>query len=349
MNNNERIKELLDLNRQEGLKLTLMMPTHRTAPENRQDPIVFKNLMSEAEKLLLEKLSRREIQGFMDQLAVIGADQTLFNNTLEGLVVYMTKDSHEILRLIKPLKETVVVAEHFNLLPTLEYTEKHQEVIAIDLSKDRFKLFEVDRYGIKEMEVEGIYQSFKELYDDQDIQSSLNFGSYRGGVGGSSFHGHKDTADEIDADTAKYFRYLDTEFKKKFKDDKRTLVVFSTTENIADFRALSDLQFYGIDKPYRGQSEAEIIKVVNEVLQKEDAILKEHLQERLDAAYGRRLVSNNLETIKKDVFEGKVEFLLIKDEYAKDLDEMVVGAYDTGAKVHFMEDLEEPVLAINRY
>ena len=60
-------------------------------------------------------------------------------------------------------------------------------------------------------------------------------------------------------------------------------------------------------------------------------------------------MSNNLETIKKDVFEGKVEFLLIKDEYAKDLDEMVVGAYDTGAKVHFMEDLEEPVLAINRY
>ena len=29
--------------------------------------------------------------------------------------------------------------------------------------------------------------------------------------------------------------------------------------------------------------------MVNEVLQKEDAILKEHLQERLDAAYGRRL------------------------------------------------------------
>src|SRR3989304_5815766 len=48
--------------------LTITLPTHRTSPENRQDPIRVKNLVEQAATRLLEEFSRREIAPLLNQL-----------------------------------------------------------------------------------------------------------------------------------------------------------------------------------------------------------------------------------------------------------------------------------------
>jgi len=46
--------------------LTITLPTHRTSPDNRQDPIRVRNLVTEATNRLLEQFGRREIETLAD-------------------------------------------------------------------------------------------------------------------------------------------------------------------------------------------------------------------------------------------------------------------------------------------
>ena len=63
--------------------VTITLPTHRTSPENRQDPIRVKNLVEQATKRLLEEFSKREIAPLLDRLErlVEGID---YRHTLNG-------------------------------------------------------------------------------------------------------------------------------------------------------------------------------------------------------------------------------------------------------------------------
>jgi hypothetical protein len=48
--------------------LTITLPTHGTAPDNQQDPIRVRNLVTEATNRLLNEFGRREIEPLLSQL-----------------------------------------------------------------------------------------------------------------------------------------------------------------------------------------------------------------------------------------------------------------------------------------
>ena len=50
----------------EGPCISLYQPTHRHRPENKQDPIRFKNLLVEIENSLKQKYSKEEIRQFFN-------------------------------------------------------------------------------------------------------------------------------------------------------------------------------------------------------------------------------------------------------------------------------------------
>ena len=45
--------------------ISLYQPTHRYSPENKQDPIVFKNLIREIENLLKQKYQKNDLNSIM--------------------------------------------------------------------------------------------------------------------------------------------------------------------------------------------------------------------------------------------------------------------------------------------
>ena len=63
---NINIKELAKKNG--GVYVSIYLPTHRNAPENKQDRIRFKNLISQAEKTLLEKFEMRNPSKFLEKI-----------------------------------------------------------------------------------------------------------------------------------------------------------------------------------------------------------------------------------------------------------------------------------------
>ena len=66
--------------------LTITLPTHRTSPDNKQDPIRVKNLVTEGTKRLLGEFSKREVAPLLERLNTL-VEAIDYNYTLDGLVL----------------------------------------------------------------------------------------------------------------------------------------------------------------------------------------------------------------------------------------------------------------------
>ena len=64
------------------------MPTHRSHPENLQDPIRYKNLVKQLEESLLQQYSAIELQKFVEPFETLGNNTQSWNHILDGLAVF---------------------------------------------------------------------------------------------------------------------------------------------------------------------------------------------------------------------------------------------------------------------
>jgi hypothetical protein len=85
----ETLKELMAV---EGYPcVSVLLPTHRTFPDNQQDPILLKNLIKEVEERLLAEFNKREAGPILGHLDLM-AQSIDHNYNLDGLALYASKD-----------------------------------------------------------------------------------------------------------------------------------------------------------------------------------------------------------------------------------------------------------------
>lgn len=95
--------------------ISILMPTHRTAPDNRQDPIRLKNLITETLNRLTQEFSGRNIAPYADKLNAI-YETIDFQNTLDGLALYISDQYVGVFLLPFSIKERVVIDNTFALV-----------------------------------------------------------------------------------------------------------------------------------------------------------------------------------------------------------------------------------------
>lgn len=194
----------------EGPFISLYQPTHRHGPENKQDPIRFKNLIKEIENSLKQKYSQQEISNIMKPLNAIAEDNTFWNYTNDGLAILANENKCVVYKLHRPVEEIAVVANSFHIKPLIRVFQSADRFYLLGLNRKEFKLYEGTRYGVEEVKFdEDTATTITEVLGDRLTEAYLNPGSY-GGVGGQPmFHGHGGRKDEIDIDTERFFRYVD--------------------------------------------------------------------------------------------------------------------------------------------
>jgi hypothetical protein len=124
--------------------VTITLPTHRTSPENQQDPIRVKNLVEQATKRLLEEFSKREIAPLLDRLQQLVEDID-YRYTLNGLALFVNRDFSRAVQLPFSLRENVNVGETFltrDLVFAMNRTPRYWTLV---LSEKPTRLFEGTR------------------------------------------------------------------------------------------------------------------------------------------------------------------------------------------------------------
>lgn len=222
--------------------LSLYQPTSRRYPENRQDPIRFRNLVKTMERSLREGHPDADAQSLLDPFRALADDPDFWNTSRDGLAVLGARDFSRVYRLERPVPELANVADSFHIKPLIRIVQSadRYQVLALDLQK--VKLFEGNRDALEEVELaDGVPRTITAALGDELTEPHRTVASYGTGAGGPAMHhGHGARKDELDVDAERFFRAVDRAvLEHHSRPSGLPLLLAALPEHQAAFRRIS--------------------------------------------------------------------------------------------------------------
>lgn len=217
--------------------VSLYQPTHRSFPDNKQDPIRFKNLARQAEESLRRDYSTRELRPLLERFEALAGDEAFWNHTVDGLGVLADANRFEILQLLRPVPEAAIVADSFHVKPLLRYVQSADRYGVLCLTRESARLYEGNRDHLDPVDLSDFADSAAAALGERK-EPSVTARS------GGQFHGHDSRKDLVDQDAEKFFRIVDRDVREKFSaPSKLPLVLVALTEHQPVFREISHNEF----------------------------------------------------------------------------------------------------------
>jgi len=202
--------------------LTITLPTHRTRPDNKHDPIRVKNLVTEGTNRLLGEFSKRDVAPLLERLnALVAAID--YEYTLDGLVLAVNRDMAREYVLPFTLSERVVVDETFFTRDLVHALNRARRYWVLSLSEQATRLFDATREDLQEI-------------------TTGSFPMQHGGPGGATvLPGGQgvNTSAYRDDRHRQFFRDVDKEFRALMAEDPMPLALAGVDRYLAFFREVS--------------------------------------------------------------------------------------------------------------
>ncbi len=215
-------KKIEKLNKlSEEICLSISFPTHRTFPDNKQDLILLKNLISEAEKNIINRYGKRDSGGILENISKI-LERVDPNYNLDSLHIFVSEDDLEIIQLPITIENSEVIINHkFNLFYLEESLKKRKDYLILLLSQSGVQLYEaMNNTIISEIQ-------------NQDFPFAQN----------NHFITHSDKASDaklVDNMVKEYFNKIDKAVQKVCLETELSVVVICTPRNYQHLMTVSD-------------------------------------------------------------------------------------------------------------
>jgi len=237
----ELMKQLLAVD--DKTCLSLYMPTHRSHPENLQDPIRFRNLVKQLEASLRIKYTNGEVEEFLTPFEELGADEEFWKHTSDGLAVLSSKEVFEAIVVQMPVEELAIVADSFHTKPLRQFLQSADRYHVLGLTRKDIRFFVGNRHALQEVVLpKTIPTTITDALGVERTEKHTTVASY-GGVGGESgsmHHGHGGRREETDIDTERFFRAVaDSIWEHYSKPTGLALILVALTEHHSMFHEVS--------------------------------------------------------------------------------------------------------------
>lgn len=299
--------------------VSLYQPTHRHRPDNKQDIIRFKNLVKRIEDSLKQSYPRRVREEILKPFYSLAEDLSFWNHTLDGLAVLATKNRGVVYKLRRPVKELAVVADSFHIKPLIRVFQSADRYHLLGLNRNEFALFEGNRYGFEEIELEpGTPRTIEDVLGADYPEKYITFGSYAGAHGVGAFHGHGGRKEEMDKYTEKFFRYVDQFVWENYsRPSGLPLILVSLAEHHSLFQKISRNPFLMKDGLKVAFDAMSIEELRDNVWVKIEYIYLDRtkrLVESFEAARAKFLASDDVVQIARAAWENRVASLLVESD-----------------------------------
>ncbi len=192
--------------------LSLYQPTHRRHPDNQQDPIRFRHLVTALETSLRQHHATDAVKTLIEPFEVLAQDHDFWNHTLDGLAVLGAPGLFRVFLLQRPVAELAVVADSFHTKPLRRWLQSAGRYQVLALSLHLVQLFEGDRNALDAVVLApGVPQTMTAALGEERTEPHTKVSSY-GGIGGGHMamhHGQGGKKDEIEGDAERFFRAVD--------------------------------------------------------------------------------------------------------------------------------------------
>jgi len=299
--------------------ISLYQPTHRYSPDNKKDPILYKDLLRNIEGILVERNRKNDIDNLMEPFYKIGQDKDFWNNTLDGMAVLANPHKCIVYRLNIPVNELSVVSDSFHIKPLIRFYQSMDRFQLLGLSQNDFTLYEGNRYGVDSIELDpGTPVTMKEVLGEEHPGSYTTHGTYGKADGAAMYHGHGGKKDAMETDIERFFRYVDRFVLDNYsKISGLPLVLAALDKHHGLFRKISRNPYLvpeGIRGSYKSLKRSEIAGKAWKVM---EPFYLEKIQDLVDDFQDKRaslLGSQDLKQVSLAAVEGRVDTVLIDGE-----------------------------------
>ncbi|MGW7411250.1 baeRF3 domain-containing protein [Streptomyces sp. NPDC054863] len=280
--------------------VSITLPTHRHRPENQQDHIRLRNLLSETEKRLFDdpKLSRDQAVAVVRQLGE-AVDELDPEHFLEGLVLYAAADEARTYLVSAEVPERIVVGDSYLTRNLVAASARQIPHLALILSTGEVRLWH------------GVGYELHELDQEEAGFPVISSGAERDGAPNRD-GGHGATQD---------FRNMLTEADRKLtpllQEAALPVVVVGLRQHIATFREISrhgavlaaDLEVGGL----LHTTAPELVEQLAPARASLAAIDAEEAMKALDAARSGRRYAAGVQDCWQSAREGRVGHLVVEE------------------------------------
>jgi len=301
-----------------GPCISVYMPTHRTSPETKQDPIRFKNLLREAEERLKTGWLRSPAAKKLIRPAkTLVKDGLFWQYQADGLATFISSDLFYHYRLPLKFDELLVVTDRFHIKPLLPLFTYEGRFYILALSQNQVRLFQCTRYSAKELELENVPRSLNQALNYDDSEKQLQFHTRAPAAGGeraAMFHGHGAGKNDTKNNILRFFHLLDQGLYTLLGKENAPLILagvdylFPIYKEASRYPHLMENGISGNPEGLRGEELHEqalrIMEPINLKAQ-EDAIS----QYRQIA--GNERASNQVKEIVPNAYDGRIDTLFV--------------------------------------
>jgi hypothetical protein len=301
--------------------LSLYQPTHRSHPDNRQDPIRFRQGVETLEASLRHAHPEADVQALMAPFRELAGNEDFWNHTLDGLAVLGSADVFRVFVLPRPVPELALAATSFHVKPLRRFLQSVDRYQVLSLSRDKARLFEGNRHGLTEVDLAAdVPRTSTEALGDQLTEPHQTVSS-RGGIGPGStplMHSTGGKKDEVDLDADRYFRALDRALiEHHSKPSGLPLLLAALPEHHHRFRQASHNSLL-LPDGLEINPEALDIRTLAErawaVVEPQYLAPQQAWGEAYGAAHAKGLGSDELHDVARAAAQGRVATLLIEEE-----------------------------------
>jgi len=327
--------------KQNGMCISIFMPTYRVGVEVQQNQIRLRNLLRIAEEKLLAGGSRpQEVKTLLEPLQGLVGNVVFWKHQGDGLAVFLSSSIFRYYRIPADFDELILVNDHFHVEPLLPALGVDDRFHILTLSQNEIRLFEGTIQSISEIEMENVPKSLAEAlqYDELEKQVRFHRGASRGAVRSSMLSGGGAELDDSKENILKYFRQINKGLHDLLKDEHTPLILAGVDYLFPIYKEVNtypNLIQEGITGNPKGMSTEQLhiqaLSIINPYFQKtqNDAIA----QYRQSSGTG--LTSNDIREIVLAAHHGRIGSLFITKGYQQ------WGIFDPdNNKVELHEELE---------
>lgn len=303
--------------------ITITLPTHRSTPDNQQDPIRVKNLVNEAVERLLSEFNKREISTLLTRLENL-AESIDYRNSLDGLALFVNTDFSRAVYLPFDLRERVVIGETFFTRDLVFAINRTPRYWVLALSEKPTRLYEATRDDLIEIQ-EG---EFPLTHEGPGGEQSLPGGF------GKRKSAYRDEYHE------QFFRKVDAALKPFLAEDPLPVALVGVDRFLAFFKEITDHRdaiVAELTGSHDKTSEHELGQLVWPVVKASLAEKRQLVMGELDKAVGEGKVASTIQDVWRMANEGRGHLLLVEEDFL-----LPARVDETGMRITPADELSGP-------
>lgn len=294
------MKELLALLMQQKdvPAVTIMLPTHRTHPDNLQDEIQLKNLIKTAEEQLYEKYEKRTVWPILEHLQAIESDINRDYN-LDALIIYATPTFAKLVKLATEVTARVVIGDSFDVRPVYKAMQQVEHYYIISISMQKIRLLEafnnklVQEFSNKDFPFENT-----QYYTSDPIR--------------------KGQGNVEDKYLMEYFNVADKRFKTYYYNNPLPVVLAGDSWNLSHYpyqMDIKDIVMGTLEGSYDHTDPGELVRMVYPVVSQVIKDRQSAYLHQIEAGQRAQRVMDDLNDIYRAATGGNAESLYLERDF----------------------------------